>query len=114
MLYKKSLREPWFTLIKLGIKKYEGRLYVDIWKDIKIGDTIIFTNKDIGERVITVKIKSIQIFKSLIDMFNTIDIIYILPGFNNIDDGYNLYHKYYTKDDEKKYGMVLYEIEIIE
>ena len=26
MLYTKNLSEPWFTLIKLGLKKCEGRL----------------------------------------------------------------------------------------
>ena len=43
--YTKHLAEPWFTLVKIGMKISEGRVKKGIWKDIKRGDKIIFTNK---------------------------------------------------------------------
>jgi len=40
MLYTKNLSEPWFSLIKLNLKRVEGRL--------NKGDHIIFENNDFG------------------------------------------------------------------
>ena len=48
LTYKKHLSEPWFTLIKIGMKKSEARVNKDIWKEIKCGDEILFTNNDMG------------------------------------------------------------------
>ncbi len=45
-VYTKTLSEPWFTLIGLGIKKCEGRLNKDDFAKMKKGDTIIFENND--------------------------------------------------------------------
>jgi len=79
--YTKNLSEPWFSLIKLGIKKCEGRLkkgdfneikkgdFNEIKKgdfnEIKKGDNIIFENNDFGFlRNFTVKITAIHNYKS--------------------------------------------------
>ena len=42
MKYTKHLSEPWFTLIKLGIKTCEGRLNKGDFSKMKINDTIEF------------------------------------------------------------------------
>ena len=42
--YTKHLSEPWFSLIKLGIKKCEGRLKKGDFAEIKKGDYIISIN----------------------------------------------------------------------
>ena len=37
----KHLSEPWFTLVKLGVKESEGRVYMGIWKTLNIIETKI-------------------------------------------------------------------------
>ena len=45
MKYTKHLSEPWFTLIKLGIKTCEGRLNKGDFSNMKVNDTIEFLMK---------------------------------------------------------------------
>ena len=35
MIYEKNLSEPWFSLIKLGLKTVEGRLNKGDFKELK-------------------------------------------------------------------------------
>ena len=37
-----------------------------------------------------------------------------LPDIKTIEDGIAIYHKYYTKEDETKYGILAIYIKIIE
>ena len=63
----KHLSEPWFTLIKLGVKESEGRVYMGIWKTVKKDDKIIFTNNDNGVlRMINVTVK--EVIKTVINL----------------------------------------------
>ena len=56
--YTKYISEPWFTLIKLGIKKCEGRLNKGDFSIMDRGDIIIFTNIDFNfKRSCKVEIK---------------------------------------------------------
>jgi ASC-1-like (ASCH) protein len=47
-IYEKNLSEPWFSLIKLRIKKVEGRLNKGDFANMNIGDFILFTNNELG------------------------------------------------------------------
>ena len=44
--YNKNLSEPWFSLIKLGIKTCEGRLNKGDFSKMNKGDYIVFENND--------------------------------------------------------------------
>ena len=57
--YTKHLSEPWFSLIKLGLKKAEGRLNKGDFQNMKKNDIIVFQNNDFGSlRSFQVKITS--------------------------------------------------------
>ena len=45
MHYTKKVSEPWFSLMKLGLKKCEGRLNKGDFSRMKKGDTITFLNE---------------------------------------------------------------------
>lgn len=47
-IYEKNLSEPWFSLIKLKIKTVEGRLNKGDFANMNIGDSIVFTNNELG------------------------------------------------------------------
>lgn len=44
MEHKINVQEPWFSLIKKGIKNVEGRLNKGKFCNLKINDTIIWNN----------------------------------------------------------------------
>ena len=112
--YTKTLSEPWFSLIKLGLKTVEGRLDKGDFSKIKNGDIIEFTNNDFEPlRKFTVKIISIEKYKTFEKYIKSEGLSLCLPGIDTIKQGVNVYYKYFTKEDETKYGIVAIRFKIM-
>ena len=111
--YIKHLSEPWFSLIKLGIKKCEGRLKKGDFADIKKGDYIIFKNNDFGFiRSYRVKIISIINYNTFKEYLKNESLEKCLPGIDTLEQGINIYYKYYTKEDEEQYKIVAIRLKV--
>jgi ASC-1-like (ASCH) protein len=105
-IYCTDVSEPWFTLIKLGIKTVEGRLNKTDFYKIKIGDTIIFTNCDFEfERKIYVKIINIKDYENFDLYLQNEKLENCLPGLDTIEEGIKILYNYYTSFDEYKYKV---------
>lgn len=113
MSYLKHLSEPWFTLIKLGIKTVEGRLNKGAFKEMKVGDVIIFYNEDITYRQIWVKIVEINNYQNFDEYLRKERLKKCLPGYTKIKDGLEVYYKYFSKEDEMKYKVKAFKLELI-
>ncbi len=111
--YTKHLSEPWFSLIKLGLKKCEGRLKKGDFAIIKKGDYIKFENNDFGHRSFRVKITSIHNYKTFEEYLTNETLEKCLPGIDTIEQGVGIYHKYYTKEDEDKYKIVAIRVKVV-
>lgn len=112
--YTKNLSEPWFSLIKLGIKKCEGRLKKGDFAEIKKGDYIKFENNDFGfERNFRVKITSIHNYNSFEEYLLNETLEKCLPGIDTIEEGVSIYYKYYKKEDEDTYKIIAIRIKVI-
>ncbi len=113
-LYRnKHLSEPWFSLIKFKIKQVEGRLNKPgDFQNMIEGDKIEFINNDFGfQRSYIVKIKSIKTYPSFFEYLNNEGIERCLPTVDDIPLGEDVYYKYYTRDDEAKYGIKAFTFE---
>ena len=111
MHYEKNLSEPWFTLIKIGKKKVEGRLNKNSFAQMNIGDTITFKNKDFNlTREFTVTITKKSLYRSFEEYLTTEKLKRCLPGIDNIKDGVAIYHSFYSPQDEKKYQVVAIKV----
>jgi ASC-1-like (ASCH) protein len=109
--YTKNVNEPWFTLIKLGIKKCEGRLIKGDFAKIKKGDSIVFFNNEMGfMRSFRVKIIDIKYYNTFYEYLNSEKLNNCLPGIDTIEDGVNVYYKYYSKENEQKYKIIAIHI----
>lgn len=105
-IYEKNLSEPWFSLIHCGIKKVEGRLNKGDFSNMNIGDFIIFTNHELGfERKLKIKIKHISYYDNFKIYLEKETLDRCLPTLYNIEDGLNVYYKYYNKSDELEYKI---------
>jgi ASC-1-like (ASCH) protein len=105
-IYKKNLSEPWFSLIKLGIKDVEGRLNKGDFANMNIGDFILFTNNELGfERKFKIVIKNISYYDNFQTYLENETLERCLPCIDNIEDGLNVYYKYYKKSDELEYKI---------
>jgi len=105
-VYEKNLSEPWFSLIKLKNKIVEGRLNKGDFANMNVGDFIVFTNNELGfERKFTVEIKKITYYDNFQLYLENESLEKCLPGINSMEEGLNVYYKYYSKNDEMKYKI---------
>ena len=111
---EEHLSEPWFTLISLGLKTVEGRLHKNRFKNYKIGDVIKWWNNDFDQgRVCFTKIVNVTLYNTFEEYLIDKGLEKCLPGMPNLEHGLNVYFKYFTKEDEKTYGVVSFELERI-
>lgn len=111
--YSKSLSEPWFSLIKLGLKTVEGRLNMGEFSKFKINDIIEWTNDNFNKRRIRTKITNITNYNTFEEYLKDKGLNKCLPSMDTIEDGLSVYYKYYKKEDEEQYGIIAIEFEII-
>jgi ASC-1-like (ASCH) protein len=102
-----SLKQPWFDLIKNNKKTVEGRLNKGMFLNLKKGDNITFTNEN---EKLNVKISDIRKYKSFMDMIETEGIDKVLPTIKTVEEGANIYNKYYLKTEQDKFGVLAIEI----
>jgi len=110
-MIRKHISQPWFDLIKSGKKKYEGRLNDGFWKEVQTGQKITLYNNDSGvEKTLIIIVDTKLIFVSFFDGISTVGLNSVLPSEveNTVEQSVeNVYRKYYSVDDEKKYGVVM-------
>lgn len=110
---KKHLSEPWFSLVKLGLKTIEGRLDKGSFSNLKRDDIIVFYNDDFGHRECIVRILKVNRYDTFENYLKTESLKRTLPGFTRINDGLNVYYKYFSKEDESKYKIVAVHMALI-
>ena len=110
--FTEHLSEPWFSLVKVGLKRVEGRLYKGRFKDLKIGDVIEFMNYDFRPRKFCVKIMRKTSYNNFGEYLFHEGIDKCLPGMeDDITNAISVYYKYYTKEQEDEYGVVAFELQ---
>ena len=120
MIYKKYVSEPWFTLIKNGIKTVEGRLNKGDFAEMKKGDTVIWLKSDSSDssddkKFVRTRILDIHHYKSFHDYLKAERLKNTLPinSIKTIENGEKIYYQYYSKKDEKKYGVLAIKLKLI-
>lgn len=100
-----------FGKIKSGEKRVEMRLYDDKRAKLSVGDEVIFTNIDTGEKIIAKVdgLKRFPDFKSLYAFYDKRDLGY---GEEQTADPSDM-NIYYSKRQQKKYGVLAIEISLL-
>lgn len=106
MIYRMKLQNEPFKQIKKGTKEIEIRLNDEKRKMFKINDYIEFTNISTLE-IMFVKITNLYHFKNFEDLFNYFD--NSILGCSSYEEMY----KYYSREEEKKYGVLGIEIKVL-
>lgn len=106
MIYRMKLQNEPFNQIMLGTKEIEIRLNDYKRKMFKINDYIEFTNISTLE-IMFVKITNLYHFKNFEDLFNNFDNSILGCG------SYEEMYKYYSREEEKKSGVLGIEIKVL-
>lgn len=100
-----NVQEPYHSFIINGQKTIEGRLNKGKFATINVGDILEIEPEKIQFDVIQKNIYSD--FKSMIEKEGIKNVI---SDKQNIDRAVNIYYKFYTKEQEKEFGVVAIKI----
>ncbi len=112
--YVENVSEPWFTLISLGLKTVEGRKNKGRFTEMKVGDIIQWKNNDFMERSVLTEIIGKVEYSTFQEYLESEGLNKCLPGIPSLDHGLSVYFKYFTKEDEKEFGVVAIRLRLLE
>ena len=98
-----------FNAMKNGKKDVELRLNDEKVKNISVGDTLIFIQINTGEELKT-KVVNLYRYNTFKEMFDSFDNSRFGLSKN---DTFEIMYNFYTKEEEKEYGGLAIEIELI-
>jgi ASC-1-like (ASCH) protein len=111
--HEKQLDEPWFTLVKLGIKTVEIRLATEANMKIYVGDVIYLTNSSFGfYRDIHASVTNRTRYATLRECLEAIGINKCVPGIDNVGEAILAYEHYYSNVNVGNTPVVAYHIEV--
>jgi len=108
-----KLTSEFFDQVKSGKRTYEIRIYDEKRQKVAIGDNIIFKKlPDLIDGVI-VKVTDIKRFETFEDMARTLSLSSIGFENKNASQVARFYRSFYSKEEEKKYGIVAFKMELV-
>ena len=111
MIHELRLHTEPFKSIKNGTKTIGMRLYDEKRRLIKENDIIEFTDRGTGEKL-KAKVIKLHLYNCFEELYRKFDKISL--GYNeNEEKKYQDMEKYYSKEEQSKYGVVGIEIKLI-
>lgn len=111
--YHNHRQEPYFTFLKNGQKTIKGRARKEWYTLVKPGDYIVVHNEEETDSIKTL-VKRISSYSSIREMLENEPLKKMLPDIQDVEQGVKIYRKFYTPEQEEKYGMVAIEVEVVE
>lgn len=105
MEFEMRLNNEYFKEVFDGTKKYEIRLNDKKRKEINIGDTIIFSNRDNMNEKVKVEVTSLEFFSNFNGLLNKIDVSLIASNITK-EELINRLNDIYTAEEVSEYGVV--------
>lgn len=103
-----KVEEPYLSFILNGQKTIEGRLNKGKFKDLKNGDILV-----IGPEEKKFVINNLTIYKSFREMLEKEGIKNVIPDKNTLNEAESVYYNFYTKEQEKEFGIIAIKIKYI-
>lgn len=109
--HKMDIAQPYFDLIRSGIKPVEGRKISDTWKKVRRGDMILVTTKNPKAPFYTVIVTKVRMYlpsigDPLTAYLKEEGLDRALPGVKTIEEGRKVYLQWSSEDEIRKMGMM--------
>ena len=112
MKYIMKLNPKYFEYMKNGTKRIEIRLNDEKRKNIKIGDEIVFQKEPELKDEVSTQIVNLIIKRNFKELIESLDISEYSDKSESEEKFLNDLYKFYTKEQEEKYGVVGIQIKI--
>ena len=110
MMHIMKLHSSPFEMIKSGEKTIELRLFDEKRQQVKVGDKILFTNIANGETLNTTVVK-LHRFDSFKELYKSLPLLKCGYTIENVDNAKSSdMEKYYSVEEQNKYGVVGIEL----
>lgn len=113
MIHEMKLQPKYYNYILNGTKRIELRLNDEKRQIIKVGDKIKFLKEPNLNESFEVKVIELIKYNSFIDLFNDYDISILSNKSMSKEELLKDLEKFYTKEKQKKYGVVGIKIELV-
>jgi ASC-1-like (ASCH) protein len=110
--YTNHRSEPYFTFMKNGQKTIEGRVRKGKYAVIKPGDDLTICNNEETDSF-EAKVIRIACYKDFRELLTKEVIKTVLPEVISVDEGIQVYRKFYTPGQEAEFGVIAIEVEKI-
>ncbi|XP_068661931.1 uncharacterized protein [Aristolochia californica] len=93
--FELHVQEPFFTQLRDGLKTVEGSCAVGNYNRIAPGDLLLFN------KCLLLEVQCVRQYPSFSEMMKAEGLSKVLPGITSIEEGVQIYRKFYTKEKEK-------------
>lgn len=107
------LDEDIFNVVKNGTKTVEVRLYDEKRKNIKVGDKLTFLKRPLDLETIDVVVTKLEVFDSFNSLVDKYDMKDIYLENASREEYLKLMERFYSKEDEMKYGVLAISYEVM-
>ncbi|CAL8992769.1 unnamed protein product [Prunus brigantina] len=94
------VQEPFFSQLKDGLKTIEGRCALGNCSRIDSGSLILLN------KCLLFEVQDIRSYSSFSDMMEAEGLSKVLPGVETIEQGVQIYRKFYTEEKERSNGVL--------
>lgn len=95
--------DPWFSLIREGVKPVEGRKKTHRYAKIKAGDRIHFLN---GAVSFLADVTEVREYPSIEKYLEDVTLEKALPGVKSLEEALQIYYQWSTEENIRKYGFL--------
>jgi ASC-1-like (ASCH) protein len=107
-LYESNVQEPYYSYITNGQKTVEGRLNKGKFAQIQVGDHLLINS---GSKF---KVERKTNYDSFLEMVEAEGVKNVVPDKKEIEEAVNVYYNFFTKEQEREFGVVAMEISKVE
>ncbi|OVA03043.1 ASCH domain [Macleaya cordata] len=98
--FELHVQEPFLTQLRVGLKSIEGRCAVGNYNRIGPGSLLLFN------KFLLLEVQDVKWYASFSEMLNAESLEKVLPGVKTIEEGVQIYRKFYTEEKENSNGVV--------
>lgn len=106
-----NVQDPWFSHMRSKRKTIEGRLNKGLFKSLTAGENIRIKN---GVESFVVQVRKIRKYESFEQYLSMEGLRKSLPFVSTIKEGCDVYYKFYTKEQEKEFGVLAIRVRKID
>lgn len=95
--------DPWFSLIRQGLKSVEGRKNTHSYKKLQVGSFINFSN---GKESFMAVVTEVRSYSSLEKYLEDVTVDKALPGIVSLEEALKVYYQWSAPEKINQYGFL--------